>query len=59
MEKKEIKRAGCFEGDKADPKALCQMPECRFASECIWKIKEVPQHLGNDAESRGRILQHG
>lgn len=59
MEKKEIKRAGCFEGNKADPKALCQMLGCRFAGECIWKKEEVTPGLGNDTEVRGRILQHG
>jgi len=48
-EKKEIIiRAGCFKGDKTDPKSLCQVPDCRFANDCIWKKVEIPLHLGID-----------
>lgn len=59
MDEKEIKRAGCFEGDKENPEALCQVPDCRFTGDCIWKKVGVVSGLGNDVEIRGKILQHG
>ena len=44
----EVIRAGCFEGDKNDPKSLCQKPDCRFEKDCIWKKTKVPANLGID-----------
>ena len=43
-----IKRAGCFEGDKNDPKSLCKALKCDLAPDCIWKKEIVPRHLGVD-----------
>jgi len=47
-DQKEIIRAGCFKGDKIDPKSLCQVPDCRLATDCIWKKVEVSSQLGTD-----------
>lgn len=52
----EVKRPGCFVGEKEKMEALCQMPDCRFAGECIWKMEKVPSHLGEEPEKRGKIL---
>ena len=46
----EILRAGCFEGKKRDPEALCQKPDCRLAADCIWKKErdQLSSSLGSD-----------
>lgn len=59
MDEKEIKRAGCFEGDKKDPRALCKKRGCLLRGDCMWTKKEVPSDLGSFPGVRSKILNNG
>lgn len=54
-----IKRAGCFEGDKKDPKALCIKRGCPLRGDCMWTKEKVPSDLGSFPETRSKILNNG